>query len=273
MTKKLTILVLFFFVSSIALGATDPKKNHCIPLRDGFALAGADGKLTTADSNGAPDRWFFEFDSELTDGRGEIKAGQSVELLASSTLEKLTIDAESRSVKNYRLSGRITQYDGKNFIFPDYFLPLGKEDAHQPSMSVELQGQNARPPINEPNDMVTIPEEILSKLTTRKIIRTKQPAPTVELKPDSILADRTALLVKQADGRFVFVLDAIGRNLATASFPVLPCQVLQQAQRIQAEQLEPVRFKIAAIVTKYKGREYLLLLRAIRVYSYGNFPR
>jgi hypothetical protein len=33
------------------------------------------------------------------------------------------------------------------------------------------------------------------------------------------------------------------------------------------------RFKVAGILTEYKGKKYLLPHRAIKVYSYGNFAR
>jgi hypothetical protein len=36
---------------------------------------------------------------------------------------------------------------------------------------------------------------------------------------------------------------------------------------------EPVRFKIAGVVTKYKGEKYLLLQKATRIYGHGNFAR
>ncbi len=85
------------------------------PLRDGFVLTGVDGKLTGTDSNdirfqdsnegsqsqyigfGIPNRWFFEFDSDISDDKAVVKAGTSLELLPSSTLEKMTADVEKHS--------------------------------------------------------------------------------------------------------------------------------------------------------------------------------
>jgi hypothetical protein len=39
----------------------------------------------------------------------------------------------------------------------------------------------------------------------------------------------------------------------------------------QRSSVEPIRFNIAGLVTEFKGRQYLLLQRAIRVHSHGNF--
>jgi len=87
------------------------------------------------------------------------------------------------------------------------------------------------------------------------------------------LADRTAFLVKHDDGQLVFVLDAFGRNVRPVSLRLLPCEVLDMAEQRQSAVPEPVRFKIAGIITKYKGENYLLLQKATRVYSHQNFDR
>jgi hypothetical protein len=93
------------------------------------------------------------------------------------------------------------------------------------------------------------------------------------LEKDSILADRCAFLVKQNDGRLLFVLNALGRNDHPVSLRLLPCEALELTELTQSTIPEPVRFKIAGIVTKYKGEKYLLLQRAARIYSHGNFAR
>jgi hypothetical protein len=93
------------------------------------------------------------------------------------------------------------------------------------------------------------------------------------LERDSILADRSAFLVKNKDGRLIFVLDSLGRNVRPVSLRLLPCEALELAEVAQSAIPEPVRFKIAGTVTEYKGEKYLLLQKATRVYSHGNFAR
>jgi hypothetical protein len=92
----------------------------------------------------------------------------------------------------------------------------------------------------------------------------------LELKQDSILADRTGF-IRDSGGGLVFAFDALGRNIGTIQLQLLPCEILERAQRRQVVEADAVRFKVAGIVTEYKGQYYLLLQRAIRVYSYGNF--
>ncbi|MHC4175614.1 MAG: hypothetical protein ACYST5_22110 [Planctomycetota bacterium] len=234
--------------------------------------------------------WFFELGSDVSDYRVRAGAGTRLELLPSATLEKMTADVNERSV---RLWGRVTRYKDQNFIFPMYFLPLTKTAKPQsqiPKAPQKPQRQEDRrqPAISDPNDILEIPQEIIEKLKTRKAGRLKVlpetteakkrqerpgPAKRPEIKQDSILADRTALLDEQDDGRLVFVLDALGRSVQDVSLRLLPCEALELTEARQSAALEPVRFKIAGIRTAYKGKGYLLLQKATRVYSHENFDR
>ena len=302
MGKRLVISIFAFFISAAAFGAgpvrsESPKvrpRRTVAPvrtskgartarktlLRDGFVLTGVDGKLTGADSNDiwfqdsneGCHGWFFEFDSDISDDKAVVKAGTSLKLLPSAALEKMTADVEKHSAATYRLWGRVTKYKGRNFIFPIYFLPLGETKKPPPSTS---QGprEKAGPTINDPNDVLTIPKEILDKLKTRRIIRPEQLKKGLELKQDSILADRTGFIVRQGEGRLVFAFDALGRNVQQILLRLLPCQALEWAERRQSAEADRLRFKIAGILTKYKGNHYLLLERTTRVYSHGNFGK
>ena len=268
-------------VSGVVLADNSSKAN---PLRDGSVLTGIDGKLICTDSNdsrpdqsvrnGAGDKWFFEFESDVADDRGQICAGTIVELLPSATLEKMIADVNERSDADYKLWGSITKYKGKNFIFPVYFLPITKvNDPNREKLKGSGQSglQETKSLVNEPNDAFAIPDDIMAKLETREIVRFEQLGEASELKEDFVLADRTARLIKQPDGRPVFTLDALGRNVDQVSFQLLPCQILEWTQQKQSLETESLRFKIAGIVTKYKGQNYLLLQRATRIYSHGNF--
>ncbi len=239
--------------------------------------------------------WFFEFSSDVNDYRDRVSAGTKLELLPSSALEKMIADVNEHSAAAYRLWGWTTKYKGRNFIFPSHFLPLGKIDRPQSQTAQKPKEKERRPSakeskrqpaVSEPNDVLAIPREIVEKLKAGRIVspeRSTRPPKTkgkvgdsaakTELEQDSILADRTAFLVKQDDGQLVFVLDAFGRNVRPVSLRLLPCEVLELAEQRQSTVPEPVRFKIAGIITKYKGKNYLLLQKATRVYSHQNFDR
>ena len=126
-----------------------------------------------------------------------------------------------------------------------------------------------------------MPREVMEKLRLKRsalsVLRSakdaEQSTQNTTRSTNLVLVDRTALLVKQDDDRLVFVLDALGRNIQKLSLNLLPCAALELTELKQAAEPEPLRFKIAGIVTKYKGQDYLLLEKATRTYSHGNFGR
>ena len=293
-------LIIVFLMGTIATAGFGPETtSEPQLLRDGFALAGVDGKLIGSDSN---DVWFFELNDDVNDYRAVVKAGTRLELLPSSTLEKMIADAKTRSRPAYRLwNAEVTRYKGRNFIYPRYFLPLrepkevkqktgdDKKDAvHKPEIfdpnTLELS-------VDEPNDILTVPPEIIERLkaqrerpattSLRQIVDsnevlTKKPsteAPSYARGVDSVFVDRMGFLVEQMDGQLAFVPNALGRNVQRCVFRLLPCEILELTERTQADEIEPLRFKVAGILTTYKSEQYLLLQKAIRTYSYGNFSR
>jgi len=295
MAGKPVTLTLVFFIGAAVFGAEAARKSL---LRDGLVLLGVDGKLTTQDSNegsrSGSDRWFFEFDSDISDGEGLVKAGTSLELLPSATLEKMVADRKNRSQPNYRLKARVTKYRGSNFIFPVSFLPIVKISEAQLSKLQKSQQRESKateaqpaetsrsePAISDPNDVVVIPQEMIDKLKSGKVGR--RPAPTerwgkgLGLERDPILANKIGFIRDTRHRvpcvKYGFVFDAPGRNVQVVSLGLLPCEALERTEQRQSEEVEPLRFKITGVPTRYNGKPYLLLHKATRVYSYGNFPR
>lgn len=303
MGKRLVLLILVFFMGVVpeALGLLSAEIERETLLRDGCVLRGVNGKLTRQDESATIGReskldwcgsgWFFELDTDLSDYRGRASAGTKLELLPSSTLEKMIVDANERSASAYRLSGWVTKYKGRNFIYPNYFSKPQSQPQPQESKPTErpsAKGSKQQLDVTEPNDALAIPQEIIEKLKSSRVMRSERlgriadakkdagvsvSAEKAKLKRDSILADRTAFLTRQDDGRLTFVLDALGRNIRPVSLRLLPCEVLELAEYRQSAEPEPVRFKIAGIMTKYKGENYLLLQKATRIYSHQNFDR
>ena len=57
------------------------------------------------------------------------------------------------------------------------------------------------------------------------------------------------------------------------SFQLLPCQAIERLGLKRNDRVTHIRYKMTGILTKYKGRYYLLPQRARRAYSHGNFGR
>ncbi len=261
------VLILSFAIIAILHAATNAATEDSGLLRDGFIIAGADGKIEYEETSG---KRFFMFSSDVSDDKGRVGAGRKLEMLPCAALEKIEVNIDKHPSGNYRLWARVTRFGGKNYIYAIYFLPVIETEP-------VTGGENAKISINEPNDPLALPDEVVAKLKTKKIIHFEELEKGVELKEDSILADRIGFIVGAKDGGSTslttggsaFTLDAFGRSRGSFSLELLPCEVLEQAK--SKSELEPARLKVAGIVTQYKGRYYLLLQRAVGVYSHGNF--
>ena len=261
MSKNITALLLIALWTCLAF-ADEPTHK---PLRDGAILAGADGTLAK-DTNS--DRWLFTFKTTVADDRGAINEGESIEMFRSSTLEKMLSIITSEKV-DFRLWGRIAQFDGKNFILPVYFLTITEQrqrDANAPAAQKPIS-------INDPNDVVKIPEEILKKLKPERTVELTQLSPTAGLEEDRMFSDRSGFIAKAADSSYVFKPDALGRNVQKISFAILPNDIVQRAMDEQSHAPDRVRYKVTGILTTFNGQNYILLQRALRQYSHGNFAR
>jgi len=282
MSKMPILLILVFFISVVpaALGLGAEIIRETPLLRDGFVMNGVDGNLIGPDSN---DVWFFELSSDVNDYRTIIKAGTKLELLPSSALEKMTANMKTRTTAGYRLwNGRVTKYKGRNYIFPNFFLPVNREKKKPAQKKDSLTEPEPERDlvVDDSNDVLTMPREVIEKLRLKRsapsILRSEKNAERSTQTARStnlVLVDRTGFLIKQEDNRLVFVPDALGRNVQNVSLNLLPCAALELTELKQAGEPEKVRFKIAGIMTKYKGENYLLLEKATRTYSHGNFGR
>ena len=250
---------------------SDVKTNGDKLLPDDHVFAGVDGKLIQT----APDKWAFEFESAANIGGVEIKAGQTLEMLGSATLEKMAADAKERSDSMFRIWAKVTKFEGKNYLFAVYYLSLRKID--QPTgEAVKNEPNKTDQAVNAPNDVVNIPAEIVALLRQSEVLPTAEAQATrqeeLQLKQDTIFANRAGRVVAK-NGGYVFEADALGRGVGKFAIKLLPCQKLEDAMVQVRSESNPVRFNVAGILTKYKGEQYLLLQKATRMYSYGNFGR
>jgi hypothetical protein len=254
-----------------------PQSDKLLP--DDYVFAGVDGKLIQT----APDKWAFEFESAANIGGVEIKAGQTLEMLGSSTLEKMAADAKERNAAMFRIWAKVTKFEGKNYLFVVYYLSLRKID--QPTGgTVKNEPNKTGQAVNAPNDVVNIPPEIVALLKTSEVLPTTEAQATraeeLQLKQDTIFANRAGRVAVRnggstalTTGDYVFEADALGRGVGKFAIKLLPCQKLEDAILQVRSESNPVRFNISGILTKYKGEQYLLLQKATRMYSYGNFGR
>lgn len=248
-------------------------------LPEGTVLDSVDGAIVRADSN---DVWRFEVTRDVNDTDVQLPAGTWFELLPSVTLGDLLVDANDRMTPRYRLTGQVTLYRQTNFLLAGYYLPLsklkdpnepaGREASPEPAEAAARAAQDARP------DEMAVPPEILERLRDRRAVRGPQRqrrdkavrAAGPKRVPNRVLVD-TVGFIEQRQGRLEFVPDALGRNVSDLQYELLPCRALEEVERRMAASPERIRFKVAGLVTGYRGKKYLLLQRVIREYNHGNF--
>jgi hypothetical protein len=182
-------------------------------------------------------------------------------------------EINEQSIKNDEPQPDVNDPNSALAIPLDIMKKLEADNSEEPNQTKEAIPQSTA---DEPENVLEMPPEIMKRLKASKTIRPKRPgrrAATNKSWPaqDSILADRTAFLAKQDNGLPVFVLDALGLNARPVSLLLLPCEVLELTEQRQAAVPERLRFKIAGFITTYKGKNYLLLQKATRIYSHGNF--
>jgi len=267
MAKKSVILILVVLTTGIVFAAKQPEGGGL--LREGFVLNGVEGTIK-ADKKGV---WFFTADTDISDESVVVLAGKAIELLASSTLEKITTTAGDDFSAGVRLWARISRYDGRNFLFAFMFIPLSGFEGTSPQVTIEpntTQKESTEPA--EQMEESIIPPDVMAILKPKRMVDFGKLKETMDIEGDVILANRTGFIVGKKGNR-TFEVDGLGRNVDGLRLRLLDCEVLERTEQKLAMTTGRQRYRVAGIVSKYKDDYYLLLQRAVRTYSHGNFTR
>ncbi|MGH7177919.1 MAG: hypothetical protein ACREJC_11100 [Tepidisphaeraceae bacterium] len=92
-------------------------------------------------------------------------------------------------------------------------------------------------------------------------------APTLRLiREGTFIMDRTGRLTQTPDGQWTeFTFDSDGRALSDPPVVILPNLKLAQMETAVSASSRDLRFRITGMVTEYKGRNYVLLEKAVVV--------
>jgi len=243
------------------------KITRYIPLRDGFVINGSNGVVKRVPDQ---DRWFFIPETEITDGRGTHLAEHPMELLPCSTLEKIGAMGEGDKAVLLRLWARVVMYKNENFLYPVYFIPTSLVEEAAPPAPGNTKVQAV--PVPEPNEPSIIPENIRSLLKPKQVVNLSKVRSMLEVENDAVLANRTGFITIQPE--LDFQPDGFGRNVEDLSFHLLRCMGLEAVEsQLVSSGPSRQRYKVAGIITRYKGQYYLLLQRTTRTYTHGNFSQ
>lgn len=284
--KISTVLVLFFTIAAQVLAAEENKGPAYPFIREGFVCAGIEGTVT---KNSRENKWTFTAETDITDTRGVIKTPTPVEMLPSSTLEKIAAQMDKDQTScDVRLWARVTRYSDryllseeeleldkavdKNYLFPALFIPMtASAERIRPEPEKPKPSQTPTQTQQSQEDSI-IPADIMKKLRPKRLPNLARLKRTLQTEGDVTIVDRTGFVITAEDGK-VFELDGLGRNIEGLSFRLLPCETLERIEKKLSRSPGRLRFRIAGIVTKHEENYYLLLQRAARTYNHGNFTR
>jgi hypothetical protein len=236
-------------------------------LSDGVLLKAVDGNLVKH-VNERP--WSFMLKEDESVGQIKLKAGMRFPVLSNAAFEAMLAHRQEHANATYRLWARVTRYKDRNYIFPISFMLLN--ETVPSSDEPPEESDDLRATADKAQEDKLIPAFIKEQRQGPPVVRTRTGKTVSTVKPNRIVLDRMGYIKQQQDG-LVFVYDGLGQNRRTTQFRLLPCALLESLENQQAQSPDTLYFRVAGIRTLYREQSYLLLRRATRVYSHGNFKR
>lgn len=264
--KKTTRLIVLMTLIGIVL--TPPAQ---AAIEEGMMIDGAEGIVRKVPD---VDVWQFiptkaiELSDEMT-----LQAYKPLSLLPCSVLEQMTEMAGDVENIEVRLWAMFTNYQQNNFLYSVYFLPVNAQairpdsgdddDASKPEDDSEKQADTTE-------EESILPTEILEQIKSNKTPDLKKFQQLAQVTGDVNLINRSGYLKKSGKIKY-FQPDAFGRNIDRNQYRLLPCEMLTTAERRMQQTPGRQRYSVSGLITIYKGQQYLLLRRAARTYTNGNF--
>jgi hypothetical protein len=259
--------LLTLLIAACAFGAVQ-KPALDVMVEEGAFIDGVEGLLQKqADA----DLWQFIPDKpiEITD-KITVPAGTPLKMLPCSVLEQMTGLAGKENKLRVELSALFTRYKRINYLFSVFFIPT-KDTAAPPEPTPDVEDNEAEKDEPEPQEPESIiPTEILKQMKANKAPDLKKFQQIAEVTGDVHLIGRAGFLSK-TNGSYTFSPDAFGRNIDSKQFLLLSNSMLATAEKEIASEPGRERYNVSGLVTEYKGKTYMLLRRASRTYTHGNF--
>jgi hypothetical protein len=277
MNKTLYAILILVFGSGIFAAEDEKKALPEEPVRtaaidDGFFIDGTEGWLRKEATSGV---WSFAADKAIKAGNNKtLAAGQPIQMLPCAVLEQMTTLAGQQNQLYVRLWALFTNYNHTNYLYSVYFLPI-RQDAGQPQ-GVSPDTEPNQPPVPKPAKPETpledsiIPSEILTQIKSSRTPDLKKFQQIAAVTGDINLIGRTGYLTEQ-NGDWIFHLDGFGMKIDNRSFLLLANDARQTAEKQMSQIPGRQRYNVSGLLTTCNGRTYLLLRRATRTYTHGNF--
>ena len=254
MKKFQYILLLSLLTAAWAWGEEKPT------VEEGLLL---DGVIGVVRKVADVDVWQFipSEAAELSD-KTPVPANKPLSLLPCSVLEQITTLAGDETEIEVRLWALFTEYNEHNYLFSVFFLPMSSKPA------IKTEDNRDDEPAEKEESI--IPSEILKQIRSNTAPDLKRFEQVAKVTGDVNLIGRAGYL-KQTGKLKYFQPDAFGHKVDPNQYRLLPCAMLKTAERNMTQSPGRQRYNVSGLVTVYKGRRYILLRRAVRTYTNGNF--
>lgn len=265
------ILPAVFFSLMGVVSAAEPL------VAEGFMLDGATGVIRKVEG---VDVWKFIPQTEIIVAEKTWPAEKPLNLLPCSVLEQIVGLAGEDNEIQVRLWGLFTEYQENNYLYSVYFLPLGETVQSEPAESTESaeSTQTAQDAEAETTEQAAaeeepiIPTDILEQIRTNKAPDLEKFQQVAVVTGDVNLIGRTGYLEQKNNVRY-FQPNTFGQNVNRRQYLMLPCSTFEAAEKHMRKTPGRQRYQVSGLVTTYKGRNYILLRRAVRTYTNGNFTQ
>ena len=172
-----------------------------------------------------------------------------------------------------RLWGLFTEYEENNYLYSVYFLPIeqateietdpGQTESQGGQADDKQDAQTQAGGQTETERESIIPADILQQIKTAQAPDLKKFQQVAAVTGDKNLIGRAGYLQKEGKVRY-FQPDGFGQNVNRQRYLLLPCHAGEQAEKEMQKSPGRERFNVSGLVTQYKGRDYILLRRAVR---------
>ncbi len=257
-------------------------------LREGSEIYERAGRLKKVADSPFPE---FVFESDSGFSLPPLGVLPNLKLMSMETLA----GASNRDLR-FTVTGTLTEYKGRNYIL----LDAGDDDAaeriaaasqkNNQSATASPTGAGAETS-GSPTTKPTSADEMLNQMLTTNATPAaparpalpKNAGPAVDatsgsgaiapgapvlnvMREGSLVLDRTGRLTRTADGQqWEFTFDADGSNMQDPPAVILPNLKLSAMEGAVKGNSQDIKFRVSGIVTEYRGRDYILLQKAVAV--------
>jgi hypothetical protein len=194
--------------------------------------------------------------------------------------------AQADPHRQFIVTGRVTEYQGVNYILIENLLeqseetPQKSEPAAAPTTAATETSPAHEPTAEEvvkrlmetkPRRAVVLPEQaVAAGSASAPATQGNAEGDNARWSEDTVLVDRVGRIVP-GDQSWLLAFDDLGTGQKPKPILLLPCRLLETAVSLTGGGTKPITLVISGEITAHKGNNYLLLRKVLVRRDLGNF--